>query len=320
MTLLGEEGLIPRLRWLAKGLVPAAGTTPPRTPAVIGHRGAARHAPENTVASFARAVELGADGVEADVCATADGIFVLWHDADPDDLVARVRQAGREGLLYSPEVPETGSPYRRKVAEQTLEQFLERHAYRRTGKSPSGAPDSPPRAQVEILERLFEWAAGEPRLRRIYLDVKLPAEQVGHAASLAAELSRRASAGAIPGRLAIRTVSPQREIYERLREGLRSAAPANLAAIADFELPEARKTARRIGARRVGLGLGRRFWPGFRAEAADLVAARQAGEIDEVFLWTINGRSRLEQAARIGPDALLTDEPEILREIVGSAP
>jgi glycerophosphoryl diester phosphodiesterase len=317
VTWLGEEGLIPRLRWLATGLVPAARATPPRRPAVIGHRGAARHAPENTVASFARSVELGAEGVEADVCATADGIFVLWHDADPDDLVARVRQAGREGLLYSPEVPETGSPDRRKVAEQTLEHFLERHAYRRTGESPPGAPDSPPRAEVEILERLFEWAAGEPRLRRIYLDVKLPPEQAGHAASLAAELSRGAASGAIPGRLAIRTISPQREIYERLRDGLRSSAGADLAPIADFELSEARKTARRIGARRVGLGLGRRIWRGFRAEAADLVAARDAGEFDEVFLWTINGRSRLAQAARIGPDALLTDEPEILRGILG---
>lgn len=316
MTWLGEEGLIPRLRWLAKGLVPTARASGSRTPTVVGHRGAARHAPENTVASFARAVELGADGVEADVCATADGVFVLWHDADPDDLVARARQAGREGLLYSPEVPETGSPYRRKVVEQTLEQFLERHAYRRTGEPPPGAPDSPPRAQVEILERLLEWASGEPRLRRIDLDVKLPAEQAGHAANLAAALSRRAAAGAIPGRLAIRTISPQREIFECLRDGLKSVENADLAPMADFELTEARRTAGRIGARRVSLGLGRRLWPGFRAEAADLVVARDAGEIDEVFLWTINGRSRLEQAARIGPDAVLTDEPEALRGLL----
>ncbi|MDE0348285.1 MAG: glycerophosphodiester phosphodiesterase family protein, partial [Gammaproteobacteria bacterium] len=34
---------------------------------VIGHRGAAGLAPENTHASFARAVELGVDAVELDV-------------------------------------------------------------------------------------------------------------------------------------------------------------------------------------------------------------------------------------------------------------
>src|ERR671925_70790 len=41
-------------------------------PLVSGHRGALREAPENTMASFARAHELGADLIEFDVQATAD--------------------------------------------------------------------------------------------------------------------------------------------------------------------------------------------------------------------------------------------------------
>ena len=40
---------------------------------VLAHRGANRQAPENTIAAMARAVELGADGVELDVHRTADG-------------------------------------------------------------------------------------------------------------------------------------------------------------------------------------------------------------------------------------------------------
>jgi glycerophosphoryl diester phosphodiesterase len=40
---------------------------------VIRHRAAARVAPENTIASFERAFELGADGIETDVCVTRDG-------------------------------------------------------------------------------------------------------------------------------------------------------------------------------------------------------------------------------------------------------
>lgn len=46
----------------------------------IGHRGAAGHAPENTLASFRKAVALGADAVELDVHRTADGALVVIHD------------------------------------------------------------------------------------------------------------------------------------------------------------------------------------------------------------------------------------------------
>ncbi len=50
---------------------------------IIAHRGASRERPENTVAAFVRAAELGADGIELDVHLTADGILVVHHDAIP---------------------------------------------------------------------------------------------------------------------------------------------------------------------------------------------------------------------------------------------
>jgi glycerophosphoryl diester phosphodiesterase len=54
----------------------------PRDVAVIGHRGAAALAPENTLAAVERAIEDGADWVEIDVQETADGEVVLLHDSD----------------------------------------------------------------------------------------------------------------------------------------------------------------------------------------------------------------------------------------------
>lgn len=48
---------------------------------VIGHRGAPRLEPENTVASFLTAVATGADGIELDVRRTADGTLAVHHDA-----------------------------------------------------------------------------------------------------------------------------------------------------------------------------------------------------------------------------------------------
>lgn len=52
----------------------------PLLPPVIGHRGAAARAPENTLAGLRKAKELGCSWVEFDARLTADGVLVLCHD------------------------------------------------------------------------------------------------------------------------------------------------------------------------------------------------------------------------------------------------
>lgn len=49
-------------------------------PLIIGHRGAAGHAPENTMASFWLAHEFGAHAVELDTTLSKDGELVVIHD------------------------------------------------------------------------------------------------------------------------------------------------------------------------------------------------------------------------------------------------
>jgi len=46
---------------------------------IVAHRGIPTEAPENTIASFQRAVELGADAVELDVRLTSDQVPVVYH-------------------------------------------------------------------------------------------------------------------------------------------------------------------------------------------------------------------------------------------------
>jgi glycerophosphoryl diester phosphodiesterase len=53
-------------------------------PAILAHRGASAHAPENTLAAFELAREQGADGIELDVKLSADGIPVVIHDETVD--------------------------------------------------------------------------------------------------------------------------------------------------------------------------------------------------------------------------------------------
>jgi len=78
---------------------------------VIAHRGACWELPENTLAAFERAVDVGADFVELDVHATADGTLVVCHDrpAGGELLLGDAVQAlaGRIGIMC-----ELKSPWR----------------------------------------------------------------------------------------------------------------------------------------------------------------------------------------------------------------
>ena len=58
-----------------------ASATRPARPWVIGHRGSPREHRENTIPSFARAFDAGAEAIELDVHGTADGAVVIHHDA-----------------------------------------------------------------------------------------------------------------------------------------------------------------------------------------------------------------------------------------------
>lgn len=57
------------------------GRSPGAPIGVLAHRGGAGVHPENSLAAFADALRLGADGVELDVRRSADGAAVVHHDA-----------------------------------------------------------------------------------------------------------------------------------------------------------------------------------------------------------------------------------------------
>lgn len=63
-------------------------------PLILAHRGASKIAPENTIAAFKKAVELGVDGVELDVMMSGDNIPVVIHDDRVD------RTTNSTGLVW----------------------------------------------------------------------------------------------------------------------------------------------------------------------------------------------------------------------------
>ncbi len=70
-------------------------------PGVIGHRGAAGHAPENTLAGIRRARALGLGWVEFDAKLTADGRCILFHD---ETLERTTDGAGRVAATTAAEI------------------------------------------------------------------------------------------------------------------------------------------------------------------------------------------------------------------------
>jgi glycerophosphoryl diester phosphodiesterase len=90
-------------------------------PLAIAHRGGSVDGIENTIASFARAVEAGYRYLETDARLTADGELVAFHDPDVDRVVgssgrigeltwrelSRLRVGGREPVPRLVEVLET---------------------------------------------------------------------------------------------------------------------------------------------------------------------------------------------------------------------
>jgi glycerophosphoryl diester phosphodiesterase len=317
---LGRRNPLARLRQAIRGLIdpPPQRWNPLSETSVIGHRGAARVAPENTIASFERALEIGADGIETDICVTRDGHFILWHDANPAANIALVRQAGREELFAVPDVPKLFSRWRRPVRRLTLSEFQSHYGYspRESLLRDLFDGDSAPRFPVALLDELLTWAKGRPRLRHVFLDVKLTSREEESARQLFRRLRAFWEEGGREG-LTLHLLSPRRAIVEAfLAEERSGALPGHVEIFADFELPGVLDIARRLRVRRVSMGLGARLWPGFLREAADVASARAKGDIEALVLWTINDEERLLRLVGLGVDGILTDDPALLRRLL----
>lgn len=100
-----------RPSWAKLAPMPPSPTS--RYPMIIGHRGAKGLAPENTLAAFQVAADVGIDGVEFDVQRTLDGHLVVFHDEDvarvsdgtgliPDMTLAEIKQL-EVGSSFAPE-------------------------------------------------------------------------------------------------------------------------------------------------------------------------------------------------------------------------
>lgn len=148
---------------------------------VIAHHGSALELPENTLQSCERALALGANALEVDVCMTSDKELILWHDWDPDDLIALTRQTeiAQSDNAFKPDVPPIGNEWRKPTIELTLDEFRKHFTYaderdavaKVTWPIEHGAVD----LTISTLDTFFGAALGWRGLQVVYLDIKMPA-------------------------------------------------------------------------------------------------------------------------------------------------
>lgn len=150
---------------------------------VIAHRGASWDERENTIPAFERAIADGADYVELDVQAAADGVLVVFHDLDLDRLTPltgplRHRVGGELEEVGIPTLEEVLAVTRGRIgvmAEVKSAHLYRRHQLVRRTVDLLGARDA-----LVSFQRgaLLEGRRHRPQLRAV--------QHVGHGVSIRA--------------------------------------------------------------------------------------------------------------------------------------
>lgn len=298
----------------------------PRPVAVanVGHRGAMGLRPENTLESFALAYDQGADMVELDVHLSRDGVPVVIHD----DTLGRTTDAARRQ-------PGGG---RRLVSELTLEElqaldagtwFVEALA----GAPRPGGPTDDERRRWLGPDALSALSGGRVRPPGLEEALRLALER-GRRVNVELKLVPRRYAGLVAAVVdLVRRLGAEEHV---LLSSFDHAALVEAKRLAP-ELPTAALVVARLAdpGRYVAEVLGGDAWNpgcvgevdtlGFGAEdfASRGVQALDRAAIDgahargvSVHTWTVNDAARMRALVEVGVDAIITDFPHRLAEVL----
>jgi len=243
---------------------------------VIAHRGGAGLRPENTLAAFLHAAQLGADVLEMDVRLTADAAIVVIHDATVD------RTTDGSGA----------------VAGLTLERLRALDAgYRWSADGGKTFPYRGRGLRVPALEEVFE------RVPAARMVVEMKQFAPPSAAALCA-LIRRAGMQ--------RKVLVASFANDALR-AFRDACPEVATSMSAFEARLFVMLRGFYAPAAVALQVPDRMRETVLVTPELLATAR--GRNLKLHAWTVNDDARLRELVRLGVDGIMTDRPDLLLAI-----
>jgi glycerophosphoryl diester phosphodiesterase len=257
-------------------------------PTVIGHRGAAGEAPENTLVSFERALAGGAAILESDVHLSRDGAPVLIHD----DVVDR------------------NSDGSGRVAALTLDQLRRLDAGHRF--TPDGGRSYPFRGRGHRIPTLQEALDAFPAAR-FNLELKEPTPGIVERCLEVVVGSGRES------RTLVTAGDDALMADLRARIGARSLAVAQGASAGDvlaFVRSALDGTAPKAGP--MALQVPARFGDRPLVTPAFVAHAHAHGLF--VHVWTVNEPGEMRRLIDLGVDGIVTDYPARLAAVVRGTP
>ena len=291
---------------------------------VIGHRGAAGLAPENTLSAFARACEIGVDAVEFDVLLTADGQAVVHHDFNLKPEITRTKDGNwledsslpaiNELTLAELKTYDVGrlkpqTPYARQYPEQkavdgqripTLREVIALHKQhchqsielwieiKTTPEKPDLTP--PPEMVSEMVVKILREENISDRARILSFDWR--------------------------NLLHVQKIAPDIPTVYLSLEGVRlnniqSGQPGSSPWMAGLDIDDFGGSIP-LAVRAAG---GRHWAPYYKQVTFNNIQkAHQLGI--QVFVWTPDSRMEIERLIEVGVDGIITNRPDILKSIM----
>ncbi len=258
-------------------------------PLIIGHRGAAADAPENTLASFKLAIEAGANGVEFDVRLARDGVPVIIHD----------------------ETLQRTAHIQKRVADLSAAELQEVNVGSWFSRSKKATTDKFAAERVPTLQQLFDLFASNDAL--LYLEMKCVS-------------SERTQLAATCCRLITEHSSRERVIVESFDlaaiEAVKSIEPS-IRTAALFEPKFSNASSLLTGQRLVDLAKSAgadEIALHYKIASRRLISKAQLNGLT-VVVWTVDNPDWIERARALSVDALITNDPAMmLRERSTSCP
>ncbi|MDH6593569.1 glycerophosphoryl diester phosphodiesterase [Variovorax sp. TBS-050B] len=285
------------------------------------HRGGRGLAPENTLAAFSNAIDLGVSTLELDIGLTADGVVVISHDTrlNPDHTrdangawlapksgpairaltlaqlqrydVGRLDPASNYGKQFALQIPRDGE--RIPTLAALFEQVRARGAGAETVRFNIETKIDPTRPD--------ETAAPEPMVRALLAEID-KAQMGGRVSIQSFDWRTLALVGQLAPQLPRAYLSSPRTLKDsRWTAGLDAAAFAST--------PQLVKAA-------AGTASGPVIWSPAHNDLTPAAVREAQGLGFKVMPWTVNQRADMMRLMDWGVDGLITDYPDVLRDLM----
>ena len=257
---------------------------------VIAHRGDSAHQPENTMAAFDLAVEQGAELIELDVQRSLDGALMVIHDADlrrTMRIPLSTATPGARVVIHDPHVKRMGCPGLVEEHKAALLRDLDAGSW----KDERWAGE-----RIPTLDQALDRYGGS-----VFLNIEIKAGKRPYP-RIAAQVAQAIRRRSLYDRIVVSSFD-----WATIKE-LRRVDPAvRVALLADSRPDEALLYGAELGAGGVHLKAA--------LITTALVASAQARGLG-ILAWTVDEPKEMARLAELDIDAIVSNIPSRLRDVI----